>query len=603
MSVDTRQGQPSTPWSPRGWTMAGLALVTLALVLRVAGLASAPLDPLEASHSITAWRMAVGNGDQALGRLDPPPESALLVSADRLLFWVAAGAGDGLARALTALAGAALVVLPIVLAPADRSSGLVLAVLLAIDPWLIAESRRADGAVVAAAAALVCYLSLRRLAVAEPTPAMAAVGRRQWIVWGSAAGLLLVSGASAWDYLPPLLAAIVLLQSRRAGAPLAWRPPIRAVAAAAAFAAVLGSTGLLMDWSGPGLVSTSLDSWLDSWSAGVAPESSSSVGGAGGVPVIAIVFRAALLLLTIWGLFRAWSRPQSGVAPAGRFDAEVIGLWLVWGLLLQLRPFPAGPGTDPATALALELPLLLGANLGIEGLASSRLGRGASRAWRRATIATVSALAAVVALAGFERPVRGEDRLTLPPARRLARDIAVLEQRPAAERPMVEVESSGPVDAVLAWYLRDTAARWVPRAGSAAGETTAIIALRQRTAPPDSAPSSPDSARSHSARCSSSMASSTTAPRSPPSSPRSGSPRERACAGRAGLAAFDCGFPPATGGRSPRCRSQCSPPWSSSPSFVPPVTAMRGYFCCGSPPWARSRSRSASGVRAGKRRR
>jgi predicted membrane-bound mannosyltransferase len=187
----------------RSHRVAALVVIGAALLLRLVGLDRPPLDPDEASQAAAAWWTATG-AELPASSLDPPPVSALLLALDAALFWLAAGVGDGLARVVPALAG----VVPVVAAVALRSSrgwgALPLAVLLAVDPWLVAHSRRATGAVLAAAAAVICHLMVRRIASASASSATEEASRRHWLAWSIALGLLVVSGAGAWDFVPPV---------------------------------------------------------------------------------------------------------------------------------------------------------------------------------------------------------------------------------------------------------------------------------------------------------------------------------------------------------------------------------------------------------------
>jgi hypothetical protein len=450
-----------------------LALLALATVLpRWLDLGDAPLDPAEASHAIASWWAASGRG-ASIDLLEPGPDSSLLVGLESVVFWLAGAAGDGLARFPTAFAGVALVGLPLALRP-TIASALPLAILLAVDPWLLSASRRADGAVLAAAAAIACHLLLGRLANASPGPALATVARRQWILWASAAGLLFVSGAAAWDFLPPVLAAAVLLSARRGGLPPpSPRPPLTILLGAGAMAALLGSTAMLVQWEGPGLVTVSLDSWLASWGRSVAGATASAPGA--GLPAIA--YGSMLVGLAAWGLGRAWRRAPSTSVAARRLDGEGLALWLGWGVLIQLRD---GAGT----ALALAVPLALAAARGLEEIGSPALTtRGGWPPAQRALLLVVGSLGLAGAL---HRSLALDRRTTLEPVRRLAADIAVLEQRPGAERPRIEVQSAPRVDAVLAWYLRDAAVRWVaaPLSGDIATPGVAVL-RRPEPADPD----------------------------------------------------------------------------------------------------------------------
>ena len=174
----------------RAWAI--LILVLLGAVARLASLGSAALDPGEAAQAAAAWSIVERDAfDPA--RLSPQPESALLASISSLLFFVFDGGGDLFARLPSALCGIALVLLALRL---GRDSGaLALAALVAVDPWLVAASRRGSGAIFAAATAIVGWLLLRRTAEAGTSAAVEPARRRLCLGVGAAIGVLAVTGA------------------------------------------------------------------------------------------------------------------------------------------------------------------------------------------------------------------------------------------------------------------------------------------------------------------------------------------------------------------------------------------------------------------------
>ena len=117
-----------------------------ALALRVSALGAQPLAPLEAASAWPAWLSAM-----AVSAPNPPqPVSALLGSAQFVLLWLGL-ASDASMRFLPALVGSALVILPWFWRPwLGRLASLLLAALLAVDPWLVTLSRTADGAIISA---------------------------------------------------------------------------------------------------------------------------------------------------------------------------------------------------------------------------------------------------------------------------------------------------------------------------------------------------------------------------------------------------------------------------------------------------------------------
>jgi hypothetical protein len=344
------------------------------------------------------------------------------------------------------------------------------------------------------AAAVACHLVLQRVTRAAPTSATWEPARRQWIAWACAVGLLTVSGWLAWAFLPPVLAAAALASARASsGATPAWRAPGRVLVGAAVATALAGATTGLLHWRGAELVSISLESWLASFTAG----SATGTVSAASADLAVIAYELVLGSLAAWGLLRGWRRrpvdgPSAGSSGARPFEVTALGLWLVWGLALQLRP---GGGVEDW--LAVQVPLLLAAAAGIEELVAVGARRRLDPVARRATgqrVAVAVAVAAVLALAGalsgVHRLAGARGRDTLPPARRLAEDVAALQERPANELPLVHVVTGPRIDPVLAWYLRSARLRWVASAvvDPAAGPR---IVLVSQDLPRDQVPADP----------------------------------------------------------------------------------------------------------------
>lgn len=165
-----------------------LALL-LALVLRLWRLGAAPLGEGEARLALNALGVA-GRHVQALG-------AAPLLTALSGLAFFALGSTNAIARLVPALVGSFLPALAWPLRRAvGRPNALVLAFALALDPALVALSRRADSPVlaVAALAALLIAVYRQRWAWAFPLLALGALsGPTFW--WG---GLALLLGLALW---------------------------------------------------------------------------------------------------------------------------------------------------------------------------------------------------------------------------------------------------------------------------------------------------------------------------------------------------------------------------------------------------------------------
>jgi len=163
-------------------------LVALGLAVRLYRLAEgSPLSTTEAALALAALR----------GTLPPVGASPLLYSANSILFALL-NAGDGLARLVPALAGAALVALPAFWRERiGRTGALGAALLLAISPVAIMASRTVSGEVIVAGVLM---------GVAVVTDRYLRTGRTAWLYAGAALlGLGLASGRTIYSALLMLL--------------------------------------------------------------------------------------------------------------------------------------------------------------------------------------------------------------------------------------------------------------------------------------------------------------------------------------------------------------------------------------------------------------
>jgi len=122
-------------------TLYTLALL-VALLTRLLNLGSTPLSDSEAGQALQAWQVAVGQP------ADVGPQSAYVVLTGGLFMLL--GSSEALARLWPALAGALLVLTPFLFRRLlGNKAALLLAFGLALDPWLVAMSRVADGPMMA----------------------------------------------------------------------------------------------------------------------------------------------------------------------------------------------------------------------------------------------------------------------------------------------------------------------------------------------------------------------------------------------------------------------------------------------------------------------
>ena len=331
------------------------ATIAAGALLRFFGLAGQPLSPLEAANAWPAWLAA--NAQTAPSGF--APTSPLLYSTNRLLLWVAGGS-DLLVRLAPAVVGLLLVLLAWQTRRwFGRTVALVLALLVAVDPWLVAFSRSADGAIFGIALAAVVMVGLLHVAEAEPS----SPGHRRWLaITAGAAGLLVTSGPLAWSLLPVVLlagwlaAGPVRLDRRQWASALLW----------AGGAAVLGASGWLSRPADLGWIGTSLAVWLGYLSG------ASTLGYPISYPWIRLaVDQPLLLVFGPVGLVYLWLHVQRSGADRLRRGAVLLTAWLGWGLLLALLP-----GRNPWHLPMIGLPLALAAAyvLGVGTLARWHIG-------------------------------------------------------------------------------------------------------------------------------------------------------------------------------------------------------------------------------------
>jgi predicted membrane-bound mannosyltransferase len=176
-------------------------LLAAALALRLHHLGEDPLSAAEAAQTWPAWTRALGDSGMAPLELDLPV-SALLFALQSSLFWILGAGGDAVARGPSAVVGGLLVLVPWLLRPVlGRATAVVLAALLAVDPVLIALSRRVDSAILTGFAALLTVACVLRAETDDLTGRPDSRSRRWLSRAAVAAGILLVSGPQFWNVL------------------------------------------------------------------------------------------------------------------------------------------------------------------------------------------------------------------------------------------------------------------------------------------------------------------------------------------------------------------------------------------------------------------
>ncbi len=318
-------------------------LFLLALGLRLYGLGTLNLlSPWEAAQVWPAW---LGNNAAQLP-VSVAPVSPLLFTLQRSLFLLTGDGNEFWARFAPACAGAGMVLAAWALRrPMGRGGALAVAVLFALDPWLLAFSRLGDSAILSA---LTGVLLLTRL---FDGAADASLSTRQIDRLAVIAGLFLISGPLTWLLLPLILFAILLLN----GGPLSRFSRGDGGRAAVVFVAtiVVGSTGLLAHISGLAAIGESLGAAIAHLTAGDSPYPLNW-----GLLRL-LVDEPFLVLFGGSGLVIALLKMQNH---RGEDDEALLQhVWLRvlaggvgWGLLCLLLP-----GRTPVSLLVLGLPLLL----------------------------------------------------------------------------------------------------------------------------------------------------------------------------------------------------------------------------------------------------
>lgn len=329
---------PSTTPVPAWFTVErGLyaVLVAAALLIRLIGLGSGmPLLLQEAAQAWPAWIGAMHSAE-AGSLMTATAQSPLLYMVQRFLFWMTDGGNDTWARLLPALVGTALVLAAWALRrQLGRDGALILAALIAVDPWLLTFSRLGDGAILSAAGALVLWAALLNW---DRLSAM------QWRLLAVTAALFVMSGPLAWLLLPPLAVTAVLCRPQLS-ADRAERNWLLGLFAGTLLAV---ATGWLAYWDGWGVLSSSVSAAL------------SYIGGDMGYPLLwplvrlvvdqPFVFGAGMIGLVL--LLQSLGR-----ADADRRLAIGLTVWIVYALALL-----ALPGRNPSTLVILVLPLLVAA--------------------------------------------------------------------------------------------------------------------------------------------------------------------------------------------------------------------------------------------------
>lgn len=325
-----------------------LAILLVALALRLIDLDAAPLTAPETSEALAAWRASTEGAAASLG--DGSSESPFLLAINAVVFTLF-GASDGAARLWPALAGSGLVLTPWLLQQRiGRIGSLAAGLLLAISPTMLVASRQVDGSVLAALGFM--------LTVGGASQHLDSRDAKWMAVAMMGLALSLSSSPVAYGLLVPLaVAAAATAWARTNGARAQWesmRPGLTGAFVILIAALGIFSTGF--GWRLPGLAEAA--AMAGQWASGFA------VGaGRASLPfIVAGIYEFLPFCLAIGGL--AWAVRQKH-----RFGT-LVGIWA--GLALAavvLRPL-----SRPLEAMTVAIPTALLSGIALEALIS-RLGR------------------------------------------------------------------------------------------------------------------------------------------------------------------------------------------------------------------------------------
>ena len=223
-------------WRPGVVTTVVLAIVAVALVMRLVDLGARAMHHDESLHALFSWYYAEGRGYTHDPLMHGPLQFHVMAGAFRLF-----GASEVVARLPAALAGTALVASPLLLRRWLGGTGAVAAAaLLALSPTLLYFSRFARNDVPIALFTLLLVIAVWRYRQSGAASAGgAAHGGRRWLLLAagalafafttkesaylSAAMLLLyLDGAVAWSLVPSRLVGARRALAWAALLPIAW---------------------------------------------------------------------------------------------------------------------------------------------------------------------------------------------------------------------------------------------------------------------------------------------------------------------------------------------------------------------------------------------
>lgn len=312
-------------------------IVAVALGLRFALLSNNPLNDHEANLALQALSIAKG---QAAGLTGEPG----YLSLTALLFFVF-GASNFTARFWPAIFGIFAVLLPFLYRPRiGRKAALWIAVLIAMDPFLVGISKTAGGSMLA----LVGLLA-----------GIGFVLRNKPVIGGICLGIALSGGPDIWTGF--LILAGVGIALRFLGSDLRDRyelglskQDLLLIAGSGAISLILISTLFFTNLYGINAIGSSLASFFATWRA-------TGTDVLFGKVVAWLIMQAPTLVLAIWGLVGGILRKN--------IKTQILGVW--WVLSLILAVVSSESGVDHF--YWVSIPILIFAAFKLQNLFEQRL--------------------------------------------------------------------------------------------------------------------------------------------------------------------------------------------------------------------------------------
>ena len=420
-----------------------------AFVLRLVGLETKPMHHDESIHAWFTWRLVTGEG-YAYDPAYHGPVQFYLYSIASLV----AGAGEAAVRAVPALLGSVLTVLPWLLREQlGRAAALVAATLLAISPSFLYFSRfaREDMAVAALTLGLivVTFRMLDRPTRWQP-PVLLGLLAASFATKETTYISVFVAGAFF-----ALALAAQALGARRSGRPFATVPLVAAVRATGARAWAWGLTSFALVFT---LLFSSFllnpqglrDGLYDSLSYWL----SQHEVGRGDQPwfyylVVLPAYELPIVLLGLIGVATTFRKPT------------LLGLFLVWNVLVSLVVYSWAGERMPWLVVHPMLPLVLLAGIGAAAVWHSRRSL-VRRAGLVAAPVAALVLAHGAAAVAYRHPADPAELLVFTqtstdvlPVRDWLLELDRNVLRRTGEHPTIVVDGWGGTAWPWVWYLRD----------------------------------------------------------------------------------------------------------------------------------------------------